>query len=364
MGETAIRVRLTRAEYPAVIGRGVLPTLGGRLRDAAGGRRAFVISNRTVLGLFGDTALGSLAAAGYDVAVGEVPDSEEAKSLDVARALYSELIASGQERVDPIVALGGGVVGDLAGFVAGTFMRGVPLAQVPTTLLAQVDSSVGGKVAVNLPEGKNLVGLFWQPAFVLADLDVLDRLPASQVVAGMAEVVKAALLVGGDFLALVERDLEALLALEPGVLDEAVARSVALKARVVASDERDLAGRAVLNLGHTTGHAIEQQAGFKGMSHGEAVAVGLIAAAYVAETLGITSAAAAESQRALVRRLGVRVPEGLEVQPLVSQLYRDKKASGGELVFVLLAAPGEPQIKTVDEAAVREALKKMLTEER
>jgi 3-dehydroquinate synthase len=364
MSTTTIPVKLTRSEYPVVIGRGILASVGERVRDAAGGRKAFVLTNERVFGLFGDDVVAGLVRAGYEAAVAHVPDSEEAKSLDVARAVYSQLVASGHERGDPIVALGGGVVGDLAGFVAGTYMRGVPFAQVPTTLLAQVDSSVGGKAAVDLPEGKNLVGLFWQPAIVLADLETLDPLPARQVVAGLAEVVKAALLEGGESLDFVETHLDALLSRKPGILDDAVARSVRFKARVVEADETDLAGRAVLNLGHTTGHAIEQQAGFRGILHGEAVTLGLLAAAYVAEEASVAPPEAAERQRALVRRLGVKVPQDLDAQGLIAQMYRDKKASGGALVFVLLAGPGEPLTMKVEEPAVAAALTRMLAEER
>jgi len=257
------------------------------------------------------------------------------------------------------VALGGGVVGDVAGFVAGTYMRGVPFVQVPTTLLAQVDSSVGGKVAVDLPQGKNLVGTFWQPSVVLADVDTLQTLDDRQVVAGLAEMVKTALLAGEAGLADLERDLDRLRSKDPDTLQSGVAEAVRFKARVVEQDETDKGLRAILNLGHTTAHALEQHSGFEGLLHGEAVALGLVVALDLSVSCGSLAPEKAERAKSLVDRLGVAYPRGMDPAAVVAQMYRDKKAAQGRLVFVLLDDIGLPAVREVGEAEARAAVERL-----
>lgn len=361
MDTTSIEVDLGARSYRVLTGRGILSSAGAEIRACAGGRRRIqVVSNEIVWTLHGAAVEGSVAEAGYEIDVELVPDGEEAKSLDVARGIYSRLVESGHERTDPILALGGGVIGDLAGFVAGTYMRGVPFVQAPTTLLAQVDAAIGGKTAVNLPEGKNLVGVIWQPRLVLADVDALETLPDRQVVAGLAEVIKAAMLAGGGFLETVEDSLGQLLARDPEKLAQAITASVELKARVVRSDENDQGERAVLNLGHTVGHALEQQVGYGGLLHGEAVALGLEVAAAVAEDIGVCDAEWAARQRSMARRLGVSVPHGLSVDGLITQMYRDKKVHKGALRMVLLRGPGRPELVDVPEQSLRAGLADVL----
>lgn len=354
-----LEVTLGARSYPVRVGQNILHELGGQVRHAVRSARALVVTNPLVDGLYGPTVVSSLEEAGYGVAKALVEDSEDSKSLETAEMLYERLVLEGHERSDPVIALGGGVVGDLAGFVAATYMRGVPLVQVPTTLLAQVDSSVGGKVAVNLPTGKNLIGAFWQPRLVLADIATLASLDERQVVAGAAELVKMGLIAGGEFFEFLTRDLSRVLAREPESLARAVFEAVSAKAHVVEADETDRGHRSVLNLGHTTAHALEQRLGYGAILHGEAVAIGIIVATYVAEAMGVTDSGEAERVRALVRRLEVPVPVPLDVDGLVAQMYRDKKARSGALRFVLLAKVGEPVIETVQEAIVVSALKRL-----
>lgn len=354
-----IEIELAARSHPVRVGPGLLDQAGDEARRLAGGRTAFVVTNATVGALYGERLKASLEQAGYATEVAEVPDGEEAKALDQAAALYGRLIDAGCERMDPVVALGGGVVGDVAGFVAGTYMRGVPFVQVPTTLLAQVDSSIGGKTAVDLPQGKNLVGTFWQPRVVLADVDTLQTLDDRQVVAGLAEMVKTAFLAGEASLADLERDLDRVRSKDPDALQATVAAAVRFKAGVVEQDETDRESRAILNLGHTTAHALEQRAGFEGLLHGEAVALGLIVALDLSVSLGSLAPDKARRCRALVERLAVAFPEGVDPAALVAQMYRDKKAARGKLVFVLLDDIGLPVVREVEEAEVRAAVERL-----
>jgi 3-dehydroquinate synthase len=354
-----IEIELAARRYPVHVGPGVLDQAGDEARRLAGGRTAFVVTNATVGGLYQERLKVSLERAGYLVEAAEVPDGEEAKALDQAAALYGRLIDAGCERSDPVVALGGGVVGDVAGFVAGTYMRGVPFVQVPTTLLAQVDSSVGGKTAVDLPQGKNLVGTFWQPRVVLADVETLQTLDDRQVVAGLAEIVKTAFLSGEDALNDLERDLDQVRSKDPAALESTVAAAVRFKASVVEQDETDRGLRAILNLGHTTAHALEQRSGFEGLLHGEAVALGLVVALDLSVSCGSLSPEKARRLRALVDRLGVALPLGVEPAALVAQMYRDKKATRGKLVFVLLDDIGLPVVREVEEGDARAAVERL-----
>lgn len=361
---TTIKIELGERSYDVTVGFGLLDRVGEQARCHAGGERAFLVTDELVRDAYGATVEESLGGAGYSVRTAAVSGGERAKSPDTALTLWKALVASGHERTDPVIALGGGVVGDLAGFVAGTYMRGVPFVHVPTTLLAQVDSSVGGKTAVNLPEGKNLVGVFWQPRAVLADAATLDTLPDRELVAGLAEVVKAALLAGGGFLEFVEDRLEDLVARDHGALQTAISESVRLKARVVQADETDSGMRAILNLGHTVGHALEQQAGYGGvLLHGEAVALGIVAAAHIGEAAGLCPPEVAERQRVLAARLGVALGGAVDIDALVGQMYRDKKTLGGALRLVVLSAPGRPQLVEMHEGTVREGLARFLEEE-
>lgn len=336
-------LRLTAAErlmvpgYAVHVGAGLLPALGPMLAALAPGRGALVVADAAVAGSHADAVLGSLRAAGFTAALAAVPPGEAAKSLEQAARLYEAALDAGLDRGGLIVAVGGGVVGDLAGFVAATFLRGIGFVPVPTTLLAQVDASVGGKVAVNLPRGKNLVGAFHRPLAVVADVGTLATLPPAELRSGLAEVVKHGVLAGGDDYALVRRRAPALLARQPEALAEVVAGSVRIKAEVVRTDERELGGaRMSLNLGHTLAHAVEAVAGYGHWRHGEAVAVGLCAAGRLALRRGLWDPAEEADVERLLADLGLPIRlDGLPADRLLAAMRFDKKVSGGRLRWIL-----------------------------
>jgi len=294
----------------------------------------------------------------------EVPDGEEYKSLKTASDLSERLARSQALRFEPIVALGGGVIGDLAGFVAATYMRGVPFVQAPTTLLAQVDSSVGGKVAVNLANGKNLVGAFYQPKFVLIDVSTLKTLPERELKAGLVEVIKVAFLKGNDFLSYLKANIEDILDLKEEALLRIVKESCEFKAKIVEKDERDLTGkRAILNYGHTVGHAIETLTGYKQYLHGEAVAMGLIAAALISHKLGLIDEALLKLHYSILRSVSfsVTLPSSISAMDILQAISLDKKRRGQGMVFVLLKGVGQPFVTEVDERMAKKALEEMST---
>lgn len=327
--------------YEVVVGRGLIEDPGAFAVPAAA-ERAFVVADRTVADRWFPPLAETLAQRTVAAVLLPVPEGEAAKSLSVYEAVLQQLAAQRAHRDDVIVALGGGAVGDLAGFVASTYMRGVACIQVPTTLLAQVDASIGGKTAVNLPEGKNLVGTFAQPVGVVADVDPLRELPEREFRSGLAEVAKYALTLDAELLSRLEADPAPLLAREPDVLEEVVARCVSSKARVVADDERDTGTRLFLNYGHTLGHALERLDAFAGRSHGQAVAVGMVFAARLAEARGDGAPGLAARTVRLLSALGVE-PDGSLPDPdaVLDAMALDKKYRGG-MRFVLLRDVGEP----------------------
>jgi len=315
--------------------------------------RATVVSNTTVFRLYGEPIVSSLRESGYDVDVATVQEGERYKTLESAAGLYEALTSYMAQRWDPIIALGGGVIGDLAGFAAGTYMRGVPLVHVPTTLLAQVDSSIGGKTAVNLPEGKNLVGMFYQPKLIVTDVDVLRTLSKKCVVSGLAEVLKYGFLEGRDLIGFLEANLADILALRPRQMRQVVAWCSKIKARVVSQDERDEGARAVLNFGHTIGHALEKLRGYGSYEHGEAVSIGMAAEAIIGTKVGLSDDRTATDVVRLLARAGLplRIPASSAVE--VAKLIRlDKKARDRQMRFVLLRHIGEPVVTTVAEDKV------------
>jgi 3-dehydroquinate synthase len=336
----SVTATTSQGQYEILVGSGLLRSLGARLGALVAPSRAVVVTDENVAALYLDAARSALEAGGFDVSQIVLPAGERQKSLDRAQELYGVLYERNLVRNDLIVALGGGVVGDLGGFVAATFLRGVRLVQVPTTLLAQVDAAIGGKVAVDFRAGKNYVGTFYQPRLVVADLDTLTTLPEREVRNGWAEVVKYAFLVGDDLLSAVAAGLAS--GRLPG--EEVVARCVAEKVAVVARDEREETGeRALLNLGHTIGHAIEAAGSFAGYSHGEAVGLGLRAVLWLSERLtGLPPDEAEEGQRLLS---AADLPERLEeVDPAdaVALTLRDKKAERQGARYVLLQGLGKP----------------------
>lgn len=352
-----LRVALGERAYPIHVGAGLLADAALYAPHVKGRRVAVVTSS--VVGLhYLARVQATLAKAGGESTPVVVEDGEQAKSWQTLDRVFDALLAARFGRDSLLVALGGGVIGDLAGFAAATYQRGVPYLQIPTTLLAQVDSSVGGKTAINHERGKNMVGAFHQPLAVIADVATLDTLPDRELRAGIAEVIKHGLVLDRAFLEWLEANLEKLLARERAALEHAVRRSCELKAEVVAADEREAGARAVLNFGHTFGHAIELGAGYGEWLHGEAVAAGMVMAAELSARAGTLARTDAERVKALVARAGlpVRGP-GLGAERYLELMQGDKKAAGGRLRFVLLEALGRATLRAdLDPRLVQESI--------
>ncbi|MNK20928.1 3-dehydroquinate synthase [compost metagenome] len=347
------------AAYEVVVGRGLLKEAGARIA-ALKPTKAFVVSDETVAAIHGETVRASLEGAGLATGIVTVPAGEASKSFEQLEAVLDRLLAEGLDRKSLVVALGGGVVGDLAGLTAALFMRGIDFVQAPTTLLAQVDSSVGGKTAIDTPRGKNLIGAFHQPRLVLADIEALATLPLRQVRSGWAEVLKHGLIcdtaffdwLGGEGAMGAEGD--------PDALERAVIRSVEIKAQIVGEDEREAGRRALLNLGHTFGHALEAELGFgDALTHGEAVALGCAMAFRFSARQGLCSAADARKAEAGIRAAGLpsrltEVDQTFSAEALIERMAGDKKAEGGRLTLILARAVGQVFTdKNVDAEAVR-----------
>ncbi len=361
-GATCV-VRAASATYPVFVEWDALPSLGPRLREAGLTAQAYLISDEDVFARYGMRAQAALAAAGIPVASYTVPPGEASKSLETAAAIYDWLIGQRAERGQAIVALGGGMVTDLAGFVAATYLRGLPLVQVPTSLLAMVDAAVGGKVAVNHPRSKNAIGAFYQPRFVLADVSTLRTLPQREL-SGWAEAIKHALILDAGLLSFFEQHAEAVLRLEPEPTTEAIRRSVAIKAAVVSEDEREVTGRrTILNYGHTVGHAIEAATAYGRFRHGEADAIGMTAAAAISRRLGLLPPAEERRQRELLERFGLPASaDDIDRAAIISAIALDKKVRAGAVRWVLLEGIGRAVVRDdVPQAVVEEALDEVLS---
>jgi 3-dehydroquinate synthase len=339
-----VNVPLGSRSYRIHVGSGLLAGLGGHCARLGLGRRCAVITDRNVAPRYARTVQRSLLRAGFKSVLITVPAGETAKSLGTVQSCYDRLAAHRLERKAFIVALGGGVVGDLAGFVAATYLRGIAFVQIPTTLLAQVDSSVGGKVGVNLKAGKNLVGAFHQPRLVLCDLDTLRTLPAREFRAGLAEVIKYGIIHDAGLFRRLERDMPKMLARDPGTLAAVVARCCEIKAEVVSQDETESGLRAILNFGHTIGHALEAISSYGRYLHGEAISIGQIAAAELSARLLGLPAREVERIRTLFRRAGLPIRVALNAgqrRRLFAAMRLDKKVSAGEIRFVLAKRIGK-----------------------
>ncbi|MHB8157377.1 MAG: 3-dehydroquinate synthase [Desulfocucumaceae bacterium] len=339
-------IDLGARSYIIHIGHGIFESLGEIVRGHFQAEKIMVVTNPTVERLYGRAVVGQLERAGFSVKVAQIPDGEEYKSLSTAEKLYDLAYTSELDRRTPVLALGGGVVGDLAGFVAATYLRGVPFVQVPTTLLAQVDSSVGGKVAVNHPRGKNIIGAFYQPSLVVADLSVLQSLNDREIKAGMAEVIKYGVIEDQNFFVWLEDNLERALKLDPGAMEKIVATSCGIKASVVQEDETEQGRRAILNFGHTVGHAVESVTGYGVYRHGEAVSIGMAAAARIALQAGMISEQDLNRLEALLARCGlpVSISSSLDRNELIDSMRKDKKVISSKLTFVLPEAIGSVKI--------------------
>jgi 3-dehydroquinate synthase len=344
-----VNVGLGDRSYDIEIGTSLEKT-GERLTGLGFGRKMALVTNPTVKKLYGRRVVDSLKSAGFMVMSIEVPDGEQFKNLDWANAIYTALLTNFFDRTSALVALGGGVIGDLTGFAAATFMRGVPFAQVPTTLLAMVDSSVGGKTGVNHPMGKNMIGAFHQPKKVVMDLGVLASLPKEEFLSGMAEVIKYGVIRDAAFFEYLDRNREKILALDPDALEYIIRRSCEIKAEVVSRDEREGGLRAVLNYGHTVGHAIETAEHYT-MRHGHAVAIGMVYASRLAHKTGLCDASVPRSVEGLIKSYGL--PTDLSVlsrrpaaRELMGIMQGDKKAESGKVKFVLPKKIGEVVLTT------------------
>jgi len=353
-----IMVELGERSYPVHVKPGLLknagPLISKRLPQAG---RASVVTSDPIHELYGETLLKSLEDAEIKAEVALVPDGEEAKSWTSAGELVGELLGHGLDRGSTVVAFGGGAIGDLAGFVASIYMRGVSLVQVPTTLLAQVDSSLGGKAAVNHPLGKNLIGSFHQPSIVISDPKLLSTLPAREVLSGLGEVVKHGVIADDELFRFIEENIDALKGAEPGVMNHVVRSSVTIKARLVTLDERETKGlRAILNYGHTVGHALETASRHM-LRHGEAVALGMKAATRIARELDLIEGEEVERQARLLDTLGFKPVHGYSVESLIDLMHRDKKVIGGSIRMVLPTGIGTPPVvRSVEDSIVAEAL--------
>lgn len=342
-----LTVSLGERSYPIHIGRELLGQ-AGLLVPMLRQRKVLVVSNVTVAPLYLERMEHKLNEAGVETIPVVLPDGEQYKNWETLNLIFDALLEGHCERGTTLIALGGGVVGDMGGFAAACYQRGMPFIQVPTTLLSQVDSSVGGKTAINHPLGKNMIGAFYQPKLVLADIDTLNTLPDAELRAGLAEVIKYGLIRDLEFLGWLESNIELLLARDPEALIEAVYRSCAHKAEVVAADERESGERALLNLGHTFGHAIETAMGYGSWLHGEAVAAGTMMAAELSRLLGWIDGAAVDRIERLFLRAGlpVRGPE-MPVERYIELMRHDKKVEDGKLRLVLLRGIGDAVVSDV-----------------
>lgn len=330
-----VKVRLSSNSYEIHIGSAILSQLAYWLRENKFTGKLVIITHPLLKSPYGDTLKQTLTSQGFEVVTLLVPDGEEQKSLETAARLYQELSDASAERMTPILALGGGVIGDLAGFVAATYLRGVPLVQVPTTLLAQVDSSIGGKVAVDHRQIKNKIGAFYQPKLVVSDITTLQTLPIEEISDGLAEVIKYAVIRDKHFFAYLEQNLVRIKSVDSEALEEIVFRSAKIKAEVVEKDERDLNLRNILNYGHTVGHAIEAASDFT-VRHGQAVAMGMLTAGRISNKLGIFSKNDLVRLKSLIQRAGLptQIPN-LSVNRIMEAMKQDKKILGGKMRFVL-----------------------------
>ena len=332
-----IKVNLSEKSYEIEIAPDALNSLGSSLTMQGFKGKVVVVSNPLVKRLYGDKIIGQLNATGFETLMLSVPDGEKYKSLEQAAKLYEQLGEFQAERTTPLIALGGGVIGDLAGFVAATYLRGVPLIQIPTTLLSQVDSSVGGKVAVNHGSLKNNVGTFYQPRLVVADTSTLSTLPREEFQNGMAEVVKYGVIRDNELFEIIENSAQP----RGEVLAEVITRCIAIKAAIVEEDEKDTGVRNILNFGHTVGHAVEIVSNYK-VKHGQGVAIGMVAASSISEQMGYSSKSDTARIIKLLTQVGlpVKIPH-LDVHNVIQAMQHDKKKMDGQLRFILFNRIGD-----------------------
>jgi 3-dehydroquinate synthase len=352
-----LHVDLASRSYPIYIGTNLLEQAALFEPHLKSSTTVFIVSNTTVAPLYAKTLMNTLSQLGKTVRLLELPDGESFKDWQHLQLIFDELLAHGADRQSMIIALGGGVVGDMAGFGAASFMRGIRFIQVPTTLLAQVDSSVGGKTGINHPLGKNMIGAFHQPVAVIADLNTLRTLPPRELSAGLAEVIKHGAIADADFLDWIEANTGALLACDTDAMAHAVLRSCEIKSAVVSADEREGGIRATLNFGHTFGHAIESGLGYGEWLHGEAVGCGMVMAADLSARLGQISKIDAERLKRIIASMHLPIaPPKLGSQRFMELMQVDKKTEAGQIRYITLGSIGAARIQQVPDATVIETL--------
>jgi len=366
MPARTVHIDLGERSYPILIGRRLLDDPAS-YTAAPAATDALIVTNQTVAPLYAQRLAQAVAARHRHVHTLALPDGEQHKGWETLNRIFDALLTHGADRKTVLYALGGGVVGDMTGFAAACYMRGVPFVQVPTTLLAQVDSSVGGKTAINHPLGKNMIGAFYQPLAVVCDLDLLKTLPARELSAGLAEIIKYGPIADMAFFDWIESHIDALRALDADALAHAVQRSCQIKAAVVGQDEREAGLRAILNFGHTFGHAIEAGMGYGAWLHGEGVAAGMVMAAELSRELGLVDAAFVLRLTALIRRAGLPVRGAvIDAQDNAGrylELMRvDKKAEAGEIRFVVIDGPGRAAVRAAPDALVRDVIDRCCAE--
>lgn len=351
-----IKVELGENSYEIFIGENLFEEAA----KFSSGKKTLIVTDENIFKLYGETLRKIFSGLNFEIKI--IPAGETSKTLAQAENLYTCAIESQLDRKSLIIALGGGVVGDLAGFVAATYLRGINFIQVPTTLLAQVDSSVGGKTAVNHRLGKNLIGAFYQPKAVFIDVATLKTLPAREIKAGLGEVVKYGVISDADFFSYLEQNIEGILSGNVEVLKQIIKRSCEIKAEVVSADEKESGLRRILNFGHTIAHAVEEETGYKKYCHGEAVAIGMIGAALISQKLNYVDAAKVARLKNLIESFGMYTYcENCNVEGIYKALFRDKKTISGKLNWVLMKDFGDVEITDkVPEKIIREALKEII----
>jgi 3-dehydroquinate synthase len=358
---SVINVNLPQQSYEIAIAPASLDQLGQRMNDLQLGKKVLVVSNPTIFKHYGERAIASLQSAGFDVVSYCLPAGERYKTLNSIQKIYDVALENRLERSATMVALGGGVIGDMTGFAAATWLRGINVVQVPTTLLAMVDSAIGGKTGVNHPNGKNLIGAFHQPRLVLIDPEVLKSLPMREFRAGMAEVIKYGVIWDAELFTQLEasKNLNQHRYIKPELLSEILTRSCQAKADVVGKDEKEGGLRAILNYGHTIGHAIESLTGYRLVNHGEAVAIGMVAAGQIAVNLGMWQQEETDRQNAIIQKAGLptQLPTGVDIEAIIDALQLDKKVKAGKVRFVL---PTQIGVVTVTDQVPAETIRQVL----
>ncbi|SEJ09003.1 3-dehydroquinate synthase [Propionispira arboris] len=357
-----VMVDLGTESYEILIGTKLTENIRTFVLQASFSKTVLVISDNNVGTLYGNALLDLLKQAGFQAEIIFVVPGESSKSLTVADGIYTKAIELGLDRKSPIVALGGGVVGDLAGFVAATYMRGVPFIQIPTSLLAQVDSSVGGKVAVNHRLGKNLIGAFYQPSAVFMDLDMLKTLPNREIYTGLAEIIKYGIIYDQDFFSYLDQHAKKILALESTVLAHIIHRSCEIKAEVVSQDEKESGLRIILNFGHTLAHAIESETNYEVYNHGEAVAIGMYGAARLSWKLGLIHSTDVELVKNMLEKFHLPIKaQQCTVDGLFKSIFHDKKAVNGKVKWVLIESIGKVRTMTdIADDLVKEVMSEII----